>query len=109
MTTPSPADVHCNRVALCRAATRCVLLLGAAMLGGFCAAAHSGEPRHAIAMHGEPALPAGFTRLPYADPAAPKGGRLVQGVLGTFDSLNPLIAKGVWAQGIALRSSAAAT
>jgi peptide/nickel transport system substrate-binding protein len=33
--------------------------------------------------------------LPYADPAAPKGGRLVQGVLGTFDSLNPLIVKGI--------------
>ena len=42
-------------------------------------------------MHGAPALPEGFTRLPYADPAAPKGGRLIQGVLGTFDSLNPLI------------------
>ncbi len=36
-----------------------------------------------------------FARLPYADPAAPKGGRLVQGVLGTFDSLNPLIVKGI--------------
>ena len=57
--------------------------------------AHSGELRHAIAMHGAPALPEGFTRLPYADPAAPKGGRLVQGVLGTFDSLNPLIVKGI--------------
>jgi peptide/nickel transport system substrate-binding protein len=57
--------------------------------------AHSAEPRHAIAMHGAPALPEGFTRLPYADPAAPKGGRLVQGVLGTFDSLNPLIVKGI--------------
>jgi peptide/nickel transport system substrate-binding protein len=53
------------------------------------------QPRHAIAMHGEPAMPEGFSRLPYADPAAPKGGRLVQGVLGTFDSLNPLIVKGI--------------
>ena len=59
------------------------------------AQAQSAEARHAIAMHGEPALPAGFTRLPYADPAAPKGGRLVQGVLGTFDSLNPLIVRGI--------------
>jgi peptide/nickel transport system substrate-binding protein len=46
-------------------------------------------------MHGEPAMPANFDRLPYADPAAPKGGRFVQGVLGTFDSLNPLIVKGI--------------
>jgi peptide/nickel transport system substrate-binding protein len=52
-------------------------------------------PRHAIAMHGEPALPDGFPAFPYVNPDAPKGGRLVQGALGTFDSLNPLIVKGV--------------
>ena len=47
-------------------------------------------------MHGgEPALPADFTGLRYANPQAPKGGRLVQGILGTFDSLNPLIVKGL--------------
>jgi peptide/nickel transport system substrate-binding protein len=63
-------------------------------------AAHSAEVRHGIAMHGEPALPAGFTRLPYSDPAAPKGGRLIQGVLGTFDSLNPFIVKGIAPQSI---------
>src|SRR5258705_8010129 len=50
---------------------------------------------HAIAMHGTPALPAGFTHMPYANPDAPKGGRLVWGVLGTFDSLNPLIVRGL--------------
>ena len=46
-------------------------------------------------MHGEPAFPADFTHMPYANPDAPKGGRLVFGVLGTFDSLNPLIVRGV--------------
>ncbi|HXL48072.1 MAG TPA: extracellular solute-binding protein [Xanthobacteraceae bacterium] len=46
-------------------------------------------------MHGAPAWPEGFARLPYADLSAPKGGRLVQGVLGTFDSLNPFIVKGI--------------
>ncbi|HEY8338022.1 MAG TPA: extracellular solute-binding protein [Tardiphaga sp.] len=45
-------------------------------------------------MHGAPALPAGFTHMPYANPDAPKGGRLIQGILGTFDSLNPLIVRG---------------
>ncbi len=55
----------------------------------------AGEPRHAIAMHGEPALPPDFKSFAYVNPAAPKGGRLVQGVLGTFDSLNPLIVKGL--------------
>ena len=57
--------------------------------------AASPQPRHAIAMHGAPALPEGFAHFPYVDPEAPKGGRLVQGVLGTFDSLNPLIVKGL--------------
>ena len=51
-------------------------------------------------MHGEPALPADFTHFRYADPAAPKGGRLIQGVLGTFESVNPLIARGLVAQGM---------
>jgi peptide/nickel transport system substrate-binding protein len=48
----------------------------------------------AIAMHGEPALPDGFGHFPYADPDARRGGRLVLGVQGTFDSLNPLIVNG---------------
>ncbi|WP_436202428.1 extracellular solute-binding protein [Astrobacterium formosum] len=52
------------------------------------------DPRHGIAMHGEPALPAGFSAFPYVNPNAPKGGDLVQGVLGTFDSLNSNIVKG---------------
>jgi peptide/nickel transport system substrate-binding protein len=53
------------------------------------------DARHAIAMHGEPALPPGFDHFPYANPAAPKGGRLLWGVVGTFDSLNPLIVRGI--------------
>lgn len=56
------------------------------------------EALHAIAMHGTPAMPDGFSAAPYADADAPQGGRLVQGVLGTFDSLNPLIVKGIPAQ-----------
>ena len=53
---------------------------------------------NAIAMHGAPALPADFTAVPYANPNAPKGGRLIEGVLGTFDSLNPLIVQGLAVQ-----------
>lgn len=59
------------------------------------ARAESPQPDHAIAMHGEPALPRGFAHLPYADPAAPKGGRVTFGLQGTFDSLNPLVVLGV--------------
>lgn len=45
-------------------------------------------------MHGEPALPEGFDHFPYANPAAPKGGRMTLSLTGTFDSLNPFITRG---------------
>jgi peptide/nickel transport system substrate-binding protein len=51
-------------------------------------------------MHGAPALAADFTHMPYANPVAPKGGRLIWGLLGTFDSLNPLIVRGLAVQQI---------
>ena len=52
-------------------------------------------PSYAIAMHGTPALQDDFAALAYVDADAPKGGRLVEGVLGTFDSLNPFIVQGL--------------
>ena len=55
--------------------------------------AHAG-PQHGIAMYGTPALPHDFVSLPYANPDAPKGGRIVLGEAGSFDSLNPHILKG---------------
>ena len=57
-------------------------------------------PSYAIAMHGEPAWGPDFSHSTYANPAAPKGGQLVQGVLGTFDCLNPFIVKGLPAANI---------
>ncbi|MCA3436596.1 MAG: ABC transporter substrate-binding protein [Rhodobacter sp.] len=45
-------------------------------------------------MYGEPALPPDFVSLPYANPDAPKGGRIIFGESGGFDSLNPFILKG---------------
>lgn len=51
-------------------------------------------PKHAIAMYGDPALPPDFVSLPYANPDAPKGGRIVFGESGGFDSFNPFILKG---------------
>lgn len=73
------------------------LLFSAALaLMTFGAAALEALPlRHGIAMHGEPALAPGFEHLPYANPQAPKGGRITLALQGTFDSLNPLIVLGV--------------
>ena len=45
-------------------------------------------------MHGEPALPADYTHLPYANPDAPQGGALHQAITGSFDSVNPFIVMG---------------
>jgi peptide/nickel transport system substrate-binding protein len=75
--------------------TRIALVLIAALaFGAPCSAAES----YALAMHGKPALPANFDHLPYFNPDAPKGGRLIWGNLGTFDSLNPMIVRGIAVQ-----------
>lgn len=52
------------------------------------------EPKHGIAMYGEPAMGPDFVSLPYVNPDAPKGGRIVTANTGGFDSLNPYIRKG---------------
>ena len=51
--------------------------------------------KHGIAMHGEPAMGPDFKHSRYVNPAAPQGGRLIHGVVGTFDSLNPFIVRGL--------------
>ena len=73
------------------------------MLGALASAAglalppltHAATAPHAIAMHGAPAWEPDFRHPTYVNPDAPKGGQLVQGVLGTFDSLNPFIVMGL--------------
>lgn len=62
------------------------------------------EPSHGIAMYGKPALPPDFVSLPYANPDAPKGGRIVFGEAGGFDSLNPYILKGAAPWGLGLHT-----
>ena len=59
-----------------------------------CAGFATAEPQHGIAMYGDPALPPDFVSLPYVNPDAPKGGRIVFGERGTFNSLNPHIRRG---------------
>jgi peptide/nickel transport system substrate-binding protein len=60
----------------------------------FSGAASAAGASHAIAMHGEPAYQPGFPHFRYANPDAPKGGRLTQGIAGTFDSINPFVIRG---------------
>ena len=76
-----------------------------ALILGLVAAAPAGaEPQHGIAMYGRPALPPDFVSLPYVNPDAPKGGRIVFGEPGGFDSLNPWILKGNAPWGLGLHT-----
>lgn len=70
----------------------CVLAASVIAASGLVTHARA-EPVHAIAMHGEPALPADFSHLPYVNPDAPKGGRIAYGVVGSFDSVRPFIVR----------------
>jgi peptide/nickel transport system substrate-binding protein len=78
-----------------RAAFLAALVAAASVILGVLGAPCPANAKHAIAMHGEPALPPGFAAWPYANPNAPKGGQLTKGILGTFDSLNPFNGKGL--------------
>jgi peptide/nickel transport system substrate-binding protein len=69
------------------------IVVAAALAVGL-AGAGMAQPMHGIAMYGEPALPPDYTHLPYANPDAPTGGRIVTGETGSFDSLNPHIRQG---------------
>ena len=75
------------------------IMAALAMLGAIPAGTRA-EPLHGIAMHGSPALAAGFKHFPNVNPNSPRGGSLNLGVQGTFDSLNPYIIKGVPALGL---------
>ncbi|MFN7901952.1 MAG: extracellular solute-binding protein [Holosporales bacterium] len=55
---------------------------------------------HGLSMHGDLKYPPGFTNFEYVNPDAPKGGTLVLAALGTYDSLNPFIVRGLPAAGI---------
>lgn len=50
---------------------------------------------HGLALHGDLKYGPGFKHFDYVNPAAPKGGNVRLAAIGTFDSLNPFILKGV--------------
>lgn len=74
-----------------------MLVVLGAFEGGICPAIAA--PQHAISMHGAPKYGTEFAQFDYANPNAPKGGRIVLSKVGTFDSLNPFIIRGVPAEG----------
>ncbi len=67
----------------------------------FGAPSHAEMPRaDAIAAHGRPALPPGFTHFPHVNPDAPKGCTLRMVQPGTFDTLNPFTLRGRMVMGV---------
>ena len=54
----------------------------------------------AMGMGYEPKYQAGFKHFDYVNPQAERGGELVLSGLGTFDSLNPFLLKGISADGL---------
>lgn len=55
---------------------------------------------HALSMFGDIKYGPDFAHFEYVNPNAPKGGTLRLAAIGTYDSLNPFIIKGVAASGI---------
>ncbi|MCW8922851.1 MAG: extracellular solute-binding protein [Gammaproteobacteria bacterium] len=56
----------------------------------------------AMGMGYEPKYPADFKHFDYVNPQASRSGELVLSGLGTFDSLNPFLLKGISADGLSL-------
>ena len=52
------------------------------------------KKHHALSLIGEPAYGPDFTHFDWANPNAPKGGRVRQWAMGSFDLLNPFPVKG---------------
>ena len=70
-----------------------VRLIAATSFLAFALLPAQSEPKHGIAMQGEPALPPDYQHFDYVNPDAPKGGNVTYCVVGSFDNLNPFILK----------------
>src|ERR1700684_7450 len=75
-----------------------VLCLVLSLLAAIAAAAAAGN--HGLSLFGELKYPPDFKNFDYVDPHAPKGGTMKFSAIGTYDTLNPFVVKGVPAAGI---------
>jgi len=102
MRTLSILRLMCAVLALCGlargAAAEPAPVASAAPPPAASAALYSG---HGLAMHGDLKYGPDFKSFAYVNPDAPKGGRMKQAAVGTFDSFNPFIVRGNPVAGIA--------
>ena len=66
------------------------------------AASATAAPSEGMSLFGDLKYGPGFTHFDYTNPQAPKGGAIRYSAIGTFDTLNPFVIKGVPAAGIGL-------
>src|SRR5512142_1164331 len=59
-----------------------------------------GKPVHGLALYGEPKYGPDFKNFDYVNPNAPKGGTIKFSAIGTYDTFNPYVVKGLPAAGI---------
>ena len=93
-------DTAMKRIDFMRTLAVSQALIGFMMLGEI----HAAEviSAHGIAMNGTPRYSEGFKHFDYVNPEAPKGGKVRLSSIGTFDSFNGFISKGVSADGIGM-------
>src|SRR5258708_2299730 len=89
---PTPKDCA-MRVTVTRLASVFAFLLFAAH--GHAQSAATSGPVPSFAMHGDVKYPSDFKHFEYVNPDAPKGGDVKLNAIGTFDSFNPFILRGV--------------
>jgi microcin C transport system substrate-binding protein len=77
-----------------------LLLVTVGAVAGSRAADTGAVTSHGLSLFGNLKYGPGFKHFDYVNPDAPKGGDVRLGAVGTFDSLNPFILKGVPAAGI---------
>ncbi len=80
----------------------CTMLLAIAVAASQSTVAQEVTKSWAMAEFGEPLYKDGIEHWPYANPDAPKGGTVVLGAFGSFDSLNSYILKGEYPRSIGL-------
>jgi microcin C transport system substrate-binding protein len=76
-------------------------IVAALMLAfGLMPIAAEAAPQQGMSLFGDLKYPPGFDHFDYVNPQAPKGGTMRYSAIGTFDTLNPFVIKGVPAAGL---------
>ncbi len=99
MTAKIIANRETNRRRILRSACLALSLLVMLLYSG---TTQAQQPSNGIALHGQPKYGNDFKHFDYINPDAPKGGELRLAEIGTYDSLNPYILKGVPAAGVGM-------